>query len=92
MKITFKYFAQSRQVTGRETEQLEISDGSKVTGTLGKLAEQYGHAFRSLVLDEKDSVRPSIMILIDGQPLPHGKDQILNDGNEVSIFSPVAGG
>ena len=92
MKITFKYFAQSRQLAGQDTESIEVNEGINVIDALTTAAEKYGDAFKTLVLEDSGNIRPSIMVLLNEAPIPHGENPVLSEGNVISIFSPVAGG
>ena len=92
MKITLSYFAQVRQAAGVETETLDFPDGSDLAAVIAEVAKQHGDELRALVLDDDGSVRPSILLLLNGAPVPRGTSPTLDDGSAVSIFSAVAGG
>lgn len=92
MQVEFKYFAQVRKAAGVDSEKLACADGTTVEAALAELGNRHGDDFRGLVLDDAGSVRPSIVVLVDGVPAARGKPFPLTDGAEVSILSPVAGG
>jgi len=92
MKVTFKYFAQVRQATGTESEQLVLDDGADMAAALSAAAGRHGEAFKKLVLDEFGVVRPSMLVLVNGVPAPRGGQRKLADGDEVTLLSAVSGG
>ena len=92
MNIAFTYFAQVRAATGVENENLTLDDGADVDAAVASLVEKYGDAFAGVVVDDSGSRRPSIIVLVNGVPSPHGTSRPLKDGDAVSILSPVAGG
>ena len=92
MQITFTYFAQVRVAAGVETEELVLDDGTDVDAAVAALVKKHGDAFAGVVVDDSGSRRPSIIVLVNGVPSPHGASQALKDEDAVSILSPVAGG
>jgi molybdopterin converting factor small subunit len=92
MKITFKYFAQVRQATGAESEQMVLADGADMATALETAAGRHGAAFRKLVLDEFGVVRPSMLVLVNGVPAPRGGQRKLAEGDEITLLSAVSGG
>ena len=92
MHVTIHYFAQVRQAAGVESEELKLDDGSDVAAALSELAGRHGDGFRALVLDPQGAVRPSLVTLVNGAPIPHGQQPPLSDGDEISLLSAIAGG
>ena len=88
MKITVSYFAQIRQMAGVESETVEVADG--VTALEAVKSIDHGDEFNGLLFDESDALRLVILFVIND--VPSAPDQVLNDGDQVQMFSPVAGG
>ena len=88
MKVTFKYYAQIRQRAGTETEIVELNDGVPALDAVGSL--RHGPDFEGLLLDAQGRLQPTILLVVNG--IPAAADQKLKDGDELSLFSPVAGG
>ncbi|OVE75151.1 hypothetical protein BVX97_05545 [bacterium E08(2017)] len=88
MEITLNYFSQIRQLAGTGTETVEVNEGATVAEVLATL--QYGDKFKELLLDEGSAIRSTIMPVVNGQSA--NGEQVLNDGDEVSLFAPIAGG
>ena len=63
---------------------------------LFELALRFGPGFKSMVFEKNTiSVGPDIRILVNGKhygTLPKKLDTILNDGDEIGLFPPIAGG
>ena len=92
MHVTLNYFAQVRQAAGVEAEQVQLDDDTDVLGAVEEVAERHGKDLRGLVLDESGAIRPSLMVLVNGQSLSAGQSLALADGDEITILSPIAGG
>lgn len=88
MKVTFKYFAQIRQRAGTESEMIEVADGTTVLDALQSI--DHGDDFRAIVFDDDGVLRPIIMLIVNDVPV--ATDYVLSDGDQVQLFSPVAGG
>jgi len=81
--ITVKYFAQLRQMAGREEEQFDL--GPQVTidqlsDAIGKTLPRIGE----LVRDKK------VMISVNYDVVP--ADHVIQDGDEVALLPPFSGG
>lgn len=88
MKITFNYFAQIRQQAGVATETIDLPEATSALDALKSI--DHGDAFRSLIFNESGELRPVILLIVNDVPV--SPDAPLVDGNQVQIFSPVAGG
>ena len=88
MKITFAYFAQIRQKAGVETETVSLVEGMTVCSALQKV--DHGAGFHELLFDATGALRPLLLLVVNG--MPAAPERVLHDGDNVQIFSPVAGG
>ena len=96
MKIKVKGYFNFKKVFRR----LSISEIEMVDGTLRRLfdilSNRFGEEFTDLIYDSRTKiVRDDIRILLNGRHivhLPKGLDTELKEGDEVSLFPPVAGG
>jgi molybdopterin converting factor small subunit len=88
MKVTFSYFAQIRQKAGVESEPVEVPDGSTALEALKTI--DHGGEFQSLLFNDSGALHPVILLIMnEGGMAP---DTVLKDGDQVQVFSPVAGG
>jgi MoaD family protein len=92
MRVSLTYFAQVRALAGIESESLDVEDGSDLGSLLESCARSHGDQFRQLVLTEDGKPRPSILVLVNGQPSAVNLSRRLAAGDSVSLLSAVAGG
>jgi len=92
MTITVEYFGQLRHVADREQETIEVADGTAVGDALQGVADRYGDAFRLIVFTEDGSFRPSVIVLVNDQPVSKAEPTPLRDGDRVNLLAAIAGG
>ncbi len=91
MIIRVKAFARFGEVLGKELD-LELDHGSDIEGLLAVLcASRDAH---DMIFDESGTIRDYVNILKGGRHIRSldGVRTALEDGDEVAIFPPVAGG
>ena len=88
MKVTFNYFAQIRKAAGAESETVEVSDSTTALAALQ--TADHGAEFQSLLFNESGALHPVILLIVNEGV--SASDTVLNDGDQVQVFSPVAGG
>jgi molybdopterin converting factor small subunit len=88
MKITFSYCAQIRQQAGVESEPVEVPEGTTALEALK--AVDHGREFQSLLFNESGALH-SVILLI-GNEGGIAPDTVLKNGDQLQVFSPVAGG
>jgi MoaD family protein len=86
--VTVKYLMTFSQVTGKQSERMEIEKDATIKDLLDSLYNRYGRKFRKLV--EQDFENRSVIFAVNGE----SKDfnSLLNEGDEVLISYPVGGG
>ena len=97
MKIIVKgYFHLEKAMGGNRTLEVEKTEISTLRDLLDYLTQRFGKEFSDLVLDqESHEVAGHLKLLVNGrnyQFRPEGLDSLLNDGDEIAIFPPLAGG
>jgi molybdopterin synthase sulfur carrier subunit len=92
MHVTLKFFATFREAVGSKTIDREVADGATVGELLGGLESDYEGLAGQLLVD--GDLRPQINVLKNGREVLHmeGPDTVVEDGDTVSVFPPVAGG
>ncbi|MFX1418787.1 MAG: MoaD/ThiS family protein [Promethearchaeota archaeon] len=92
MIVEVLYFAEFKDITGKEKEKFELSD-KNILGLLNLLFEKYN--LRSIIWDEKNQkIHNLISIIINSQSI-YEKDPSLislNDGDTIAFLLPVSGG
>ena len=96
MKITVKSFLTLREVMGG-LSVLELEIGNLTIGELlNELSVRFGDPFSTIVFDQEGKgLNQHIRILINGRHYSHIPQKLntrLQEGDEVSLFPPIAGG
>jgi len=95
MKVTVKFFALVRELTGKREEVIDLEDQATVKTLLDKLVNEYGAKFRDYLFDPASKEpRGHVQFLIDGRnvALMQGLNTVLKDGTSFAILPPVGGG
>jgi MoaD family protein len=96
MAIRIKPFFTLRRFMGNQPFIEIDSVSTTIEDLLEKLFARYGPEFRATVLDaETGGVSPNIQILVNGRSyrtLPDQLKTLLQSGDEISLFPPIAGG
>ena len=90
MELSLKFFANFREAVGEKLISREFDDGA----TAGEVLAALEAEFDDLDLLTDGDLRPQINVLRNGRGVVHmdGVDTVLEDGDTLSIFPPVAGG
>lgn len=91
MKV--RLFATLRQVAGTKEVEVDLEAGETVGHALERLVELHPN-LKERIFDERGDLQRSIIILLKGRNirLEEGLDTILEEGDYLAIFPPVAGG
>lgn len=92
MKINIRAFANFREILGRDLS-VDLKDGS----TIGDLLESLSSSRKQLrpaIFDESGQVREYVIIMKNRKDVStlQGLETVLEEGDEVAILPPVAGG
>ncbi|MBN1829684.1 MAG: MoaD/ThiS family protein [Deltaproteobacteria bacterium] len=90
--VTLKAYATLRDILGKEL-RLTLPRGTTVGSLLNDLAGRYP-ALRGKLLDDDGAVGQYFIVLKNGRNIlfAGGLDALLEDGDSLSLFPPVAGG
>lgn len=92
MKIRINYFGQLRQAANVNMEICDCSEGSAIDEVLGNTAMLHGGKFKSIVLDDNDNLRVSVVVLLNGQYIDRENLPVLKDNDEINLLTAIAGG
>ena len=87
VKVILKSFLKMK--TGLSEVELYLEDGSSMYEVAVKFGEKFGEEVMNYVIDKKTG---SVSILFTCNKKMCTKDQIVSDGDVVSIFPALAGG
>jgi molybdopterin synthase sulfur carrier subunit len=96
VKVTVKgYFDLQKAMGGKS--RVEVEKGAvTIREVLDELSRRFGKAFIETIYDsETGQPAGHIMLLVNGRnylSLPAKLDTDLNDGDEIALFPPIAGG
>ena len=94
MIVEILYFAEFKDITGKEKEKFELSQ-NHLKDLIDKLIEKYGVKIQNLIWDENlQSLHNLISMIINNQAI-HEKDPLsitLNNGDTIAFLMPVSGG
>jgi molybdopterin synthase sulfur carrier subunit len=92
MKIKVRSFAQFRDILGAE-QILTVPHDLTIRALLDQLANR-GQNVKTALFDEGGAIHEYVILMLNGRRIDPVDAQTipLNDGDEVAIFPPVAGG
>jgi molybdopterin converting factor small subunit len=92
MKVTIEYAAQVKKAAGISFEEVYLIGNEGIPALLAKIAESHSDEFRTLLFDNNDQLRKTIIVCINYEQIdPHAKPQ-LNNKDLITILTPMSGG
>jgi molybdopterin converting factor small subunit len=94
MKVTVQYYALIREFLNKETEEVEITDGSTLKELVDFLINKYGEDLRDMLFEKDGSIAHRIMMLVDGHEadLSKGDTFQFRPNSRIQFFQPIGGG
>lgn len=92
MELDLRFFATFREAVGQKDLTYEVTEGETVGDVLSSLEAEY-EGLEGQLLDD-GAVRSQLNVLKNGRNVIHMEDADtpLEEGDELAIFPPVAGG
>ncbi|HOV81193.1 MAG TPA: MoaD/ThiS family protein [Methanothrix sp.] len=92
MRIKVLAFAGFREALGKERE-LDVRDGATVGEALQALAESLPR-FKEEAFEQSGAIRDYVLLMVNRKRIDPLQDlsRRLQDGDELAVFPPVAGG
>jgi molybdopterin synthase sulfur carrier subunit len=92
MKIRVKTFARFRELVGTDLE-IKLPAASTVLDGITVLVSTSNEG-KEAILDEHGNIRSHVIVMVNKRRLPNRdrEKELLHEGDELSIFPPVAGG
>jgi molybdopterin converting factor small subunit len=93
MPVTVEYAAQIKRVAGVAHDIIELAGPCNVAEIARQVADNHGGQFADILLDENQQPRPSILVFVGENQIHWDDDKTLvQDGQTVTLLSPVSGG
>ena len=90
--IKVKYTAQLKKAVGKANDLLEIEEELTIEGCLKLLLAKYTEAFTNIVFDENGNYLNAVLLVVNGVQRDFEDATELQNGDELMIMSPIAGG
>ena len=90
MKITVQYLAQVKRAAGCCCETVSAAESVTLRDLLRDLAGRHDQAFRSLLIDDAEEPRRSLLFFVGDEHAELSRQ--LHDGDAITILAPMAGG
>ena len=87
-----KYTAQLKKAIGTGEEYLEVGEGTILKDLLNTLFVQKKTAFENIVFSTEGVFLDAVLIILNGQQVAYDSPEVLNERDEITIMSPIAGG
>jgi molybdopterin synthase sulfur carrier subunit len=93
MELELRFFANFRTAVGQKTITREFEDGATVGDVLTGLESEF-EDLEGDTLDDEGEIITQLSVLKNGREVQHmaGAETVLEDGDTLSVFPPVAGG
>lgn len=94
MIVEVLYFAEFKDITGKEKEKFEFSK-KHLKDLIDLLIEKYGNKIQNLIWDEEaQKIHSLISTIINNQAIHERNPSLvnLNDGDTIAFLMPVSGG
>jgi len=93
MSVTVEYAAQIKQVAGVAHHIIELAKPCTVAEIARQVAANHGEQLADILLDDNQQPRSSILVFVGENQIHWDDDKTLvQDGQTVTLLSPVSGG
>ena len=92
--IRIRYFGSLREIIGKRSENVRISDSASVMDLIEKLGDKHGTKFRNFVYGSGGKIREGIAFAVNGDAIASSKlrDVPCKKVDEFVILPPISGG
>lgn len=92
MNIKFIYTSQIALLAKADEETVKMQDSVNIQQAINILLLHKTEDFKQLLLNQSGDLLQAILLIKNGNQIPFNDLSLLNDGDEIMIFSPMSGG
>ena len=92
VKVNVHFDSQVRRLAGSSKVSLDVDQDTPLLEVIRRVGNSGTESLRSALLDEHDSVRPSILIFLDNELVAKDQPCVLHDGAELTLTTLISGG
>lgn len=92
MKIDIKYFAQIKKEAERPSDEVELKPGATVQECLSEVCKKKSASFKNILFDDEGTYRDSVILIVNSVQVRYDENPEMNNGDELMLMSPIAGG
>ncbi len=95
MNITVRSIALIRTLLGQAEMELTLADGATIADVLARLIDVGGEKLAPyLAVPKEESAHAPLRVMVNGRDIAAlaGRKTVLQEGDDVLIFVPIAGG
>ncbi|NWF86743.1 MoaD family protein [Candidatus Bathyarchaeota archaeon] len=93
-KILIRFLAHVKEATGKELMEISVKNGETIEQILYVLCEKFGDRLKNVLFKKDGAVAENLIIFVNGKNVmtEKGLKTTVNDGDQLMIFTPIAGG
>ena len=92
MNVTVVYYGQARDMAGVEKDSVEVGATDTPADAVRKAIKARGENLQNILLTPEGTVRRSVLLSVNDDVADVDSDQAMNEGDQISVFTAVAGG
>ncbi len=92
MKIEIKYFAQIKKEVGKPSDEIELEPGTTLQKCIAEIGQKNTIGFKNILFEESGAYRDAVVLVVNGAQVRYDENPKMNDGDELLLMSPIAGG
>ena len=94
VKITVQYDSQLKRYSECDQEDLEVPEQCTLHNALKQASFQGKDDFAKRVFNENDTIQPTLLVFVNDEVIRSDDitNRKLNNGDVVSLFTPISGG
>ena len=90
MQVSVEYTAQIKRAAGRSSDSVDLDDGATVQTLIESLATSADDAFKRSLVTSDGRVQPTLLVFV--RDVQVRANDALQDGDVITLLSPISGG